>query len=53
MNFYQWGGKQLYYANSKDYKSDQLEDMITTEKIDTNFEINDDDNSCGDGGCSN
>lgn len=52
LNFYQWGGKQLYYANSKDYKSDQLEDMITTEKIDTNFEINDDDNSCGDGGCT-
>lgn len=33
LNFYKWGGKQIYYANSKDYKSDKLEDMITSEKI--------------------
>jgi ribonucleoside-diphosphate reductase alpha chain len=33
LNFYKWGGKQIYYANSKDYKSDKLEDMIVSEKV--------------------
>lgn len=33
LNFYKWGGKQIYYANSKDYKSDKLEDMIISEKV--------------------
>jgi ribonucleoside-diphosphate reductase alpha chain len=31
LNFYKWGGKQIYYANSKDYKTDKLEDMITSD----------------------
>ncbi len=29
LNFYKFGGKQIYYANSKDYKSDKLEDMVS------------------------
>ena len=29
LTFYQYGGKQIYYSNSKDYKSDKLEDMIS------------------------
>lgn len=33
LNFYKWGGKQIYYANSKDYKSDKLEDMIVSRKV--------------------
>lgn len=28
LDFYKYGGKQLYYANSKDYKSDNLSEMI-------------------------
>ena len=31
LTFYQYGGKQIYYSNSKDYKSDKLEDMISGE----------------------
>lgn len=45
LTFYKLGGKQIYYANSKDYKSDKLEDMITTEKLEL-IEIGD--NDCGD-----
>jgi ribonucleoside-diphosphate reductase alpha chain len=33
LNFYKMGDKQIYYANSKDYKSDKLEDMIISEKV--------------------
>jgi ribonucleoside-diphosphate reductase alpha chain len=29
LNFYKFGGKQIYYSNSKDYKSDKLDEMIT------------------------
>jgi len=39
LNFYKWGGKQIYYANSKDYKSDKLEDMIVSEKVINNDEL--------------
>lgn len=46
LSFYKYGGKQIYYANSKDYKSDKLEDMITTEKIEV-IEMAGD-NDCGD-----
>jgi ribonucleoside-diphosphate reductase alpha chain len=46
LTFYKYGGKQIYYANSKDYKSDKLEDMITTEKIEV-LETSGD-NDCGD-----
>ena len=45
LTFYKLGGKQIYYANSKDYKSDKLEDMITTEKLEL---IEAGDNDCGD-----
>ena len=45
LTFYKLGGKQIYYANSKDYKSDKLEDMITTEKLEL-IEVGD--NDCGD-----
>lgn len=45
LNFYKLGGKQIYYANSKDYKSDKLEDMITTESVYVS-ELGD--NDCGD-----
>lgn len=46
LTFYKHGGKQIYYANSKDHKSDRLEDMITTEKIEL-IEVAGD-NDCGD-----
>lgn len=54
LNFYKWGGKQLYYANSKDYKSDKLEDMIISEKvISKNDEIvMEEDLGCSGGACS-
>jgi ribonucleoside-diphosphate reductase alpha chain len=46
LTFYKYGGKQIYYANSKDHKSDKLEDMITTEKISDLETVGD--NDCGD-----
>jgi phosphoglycerate dehydrogenase-like enzyme len=46
LTFYKHGGKQIYYANSKDHKSDRLEDMITTEKIELIETAGD--NDCGD-----
>ena len=46
MTFYKLGGKQIYYSNSKDYKSDKLEDIITTEKIQVMEEAGM--NDCGD-----
>jgi ribonucleoside-diphosphate reductase alpha chain len=46
MTFYKLGGKQIYYSNSKDYKSDKLEDIITTEKIHVMEEAGV--NDCGD-----
>ena len=46
MTFYKLGGKQIYYSNSKDYKSDKLEDIITTEKIQVMEEAGV--NDCGD-----
>jgi len=53
LNFYKWGGKQIYYANSKDYKTDKLEDMITSEtKVETEPEISVDDIGCESGACA-
>ena len=54
LNFYKWGGKQIYYANSKDYKSDKLEDMIISEKvISKNDEANmEDAMGCESGACA-
>jgi ribonucleoside-diphosphate reductase alpha chain len=46
MTFYKLGGKQIYYSNSKDYKSDKLEDIFTTEKIHVMEEAGV--NDCGD-----
>ena len=46
MTFYKLGGKQIYYSNSKDYKTDKLEDIITTEKIQVMEEAGV--NDCGD-----
>ena len=48
LSFYKLGGKQIYYANSKDYKSDKLEDMITTEVVSKMTFANVGDNDCGD-----
>lgn len=48
LSFYNLGGKQIYYANSKDYKSDKLEDMITTEVVSKMTFANVGDNDCGD-----
>ena len=51
MNFYKYGGKQIYYANSKDYKSDKLEDMFSAENLsDNKMELvaEPGDNDCGD-----
>ena len=53
LNFYKWGGKQLYYANSKDYKSDKLEDLITTEKVTAKEEVVvSEDLGCDSGACA-
>jgi ribonucleoside-diphosphate reductase alpha chain len=53
LNFYKFGGKQIYYSNSKDHKSDKLEDMITTEKIkEIDTELVTDDIGCEGGSCS-
>lgn len=54
LNFYKWGGKQIYYANSKDYKSDKLEDMITTERVSDNEPTDEELRfpTCDSGGCS-
>jgi len=51
MNFYKLGGKQIYYANSKDYKSDKLEDMFSAENLNDNkleLVAEPGDNDCGD-----
>lgn len=48
LTFYKLGGKQIYYANSKDYKSDKLEDMITTEVVNKMELAGVGDNDCGD-----
>jgi len=54
LNFYKWGGKQIYYANSKDYKSDKLEDMMVSEKfLNKNEEsVMEEDLGCSSGACS-
>ena len=53
LNFYKYGGKQLYYANSKDYKSDNLSEMINNttiqDQINNNELLND---NCDSGACS-
>jgi ribonucleoside-diphosphate reductase alpha chain len=54
LNFYKWGGKQIYYANSKDYKSDKLEDMMISEKLINKTEepVMEEDLGCSSGACS-
>jgi ribonucleoside-diphosphate reductase alpha chain len=53
LNFYKWGGKQIYYANSKDYKTDKLEDMITSDdKLISEPETSIDDIGCESGACA-
>jgi ribonucleoside-diphosphate reductase alpha chain len=53
LNFYKFGGKQIYYANSKDYKSDKLEDMITTNQEEGVLEaLPADMNDCDSGACA-
>lgn len=51
LNFYKFGGKQLYYANSKDYKSDDLSEMINY-KEENKLEQLSSDNDCDSGACS-
>ena len=51
LNFYKWGGKQIYYANSKDYKSDKLEDMLSEERKSPEV-IEVDDLGCDSGACA-
>ncbi len=55
LNFYKWGGKQIYYANSKDYKSDRLEDMYTSENLNgvkVEEVVMDDSADCESGACA-
>jgi ribonucleoside-diphosphate reductase alpha chain len=54
LNFYKFGGKQIYYANSKDYKSDRLEDMISSyeSKEDEKAIEFDDEVGCEGGACA-
>jgi ribonucleoside-diphosphate reductase alpha chain len=54
LTFYQYGGKQIYYSNSKDYKSDKLEDMISSSNDDKrSFESDTEDLvGCDGGACS-
>ena len=50
LNFYKFGGKQIYYANSKDYKSDKLEDMVSNNSQQPAMAELDDD--CESGACA-
>jgi ribonucleoside-diphosphate reductase alpha chain len=52
LNFYKFGGKQIYYANSKDYKSDKLEDMISTKQGEMMEALPEDMNDCDSGACA-
>jgi ribonucleoside-diphosphate reductase alpha chain len=52
LNFYKYGGKQIYYSNSKDYKSDKLEDMIPSYQQETVEEVIDDSMGCESGACA-
>ena len=54
LTFYQYGGKQIYYSNSKDYKSDKLEDMISGDnEVKKSFESDTEDLvGCDGGACS-
>lgn len=51
LQFYKYGGKQLYYANSKDGMSDKLEDMVGKDS-ENDVLIDDSESDCGDGGCT-
>ena len=46
LQFYKLGGKQLYYTNSPDYKTDSLEDM--EQSFNKPYE---NDDKCSDGVC--
>lgn len=56
LQFYQYGGKQLYYANSKDYKSDDLNEMVNNKNMAEESDISDnsyeDDLGCDSGACA-
>jgi len=54
LDFYKYGGKQLYYANSKDHKSDNLSEMINyTESTITETSTDETlDVGCDSGACS-
>lgn len=49
--FYRYGGKQFYYFNTADGQGEVDVDKALAAKENTLPPINDDDNSCGDGGC--
>ncbi len=51
LNFYKFGGKQIYYSNSKDYKTDKLEDMIV-ESDELSIAYEEDMNDCDSGACA-
>jgi ribonucleoside-diphosphate reductase alpha chain len=53
LNFYKFGGKQIYYSNSKDYKSDKLDEMISSsEHKDLLMSLPEDMNDCDSGACA-
>jgi ribonucleoside-diphosphate reductase alpha chain len=52
LNFYKFGGKQIYYANSKDYKSDDLSEMITSKDENVLEALPEDMNDCDSGACA-
>jgi ribonucleoside-diphosphate reductase alpha chain len=53
LNFYKFGGKQIYYANSKDYKSDDLSEMIAGQQQEGVLEaLPEDMNDCDSGACA-
>ena len=54
LDFYKYGGKQLYYANSKDYKSDNLSEMINYTEVNEDDSMQQDmlDIGCDGGACT-
>ena len=52
LNFYKFGGKQIYYSNSKDYKSDKLDEMITNTQNGSEEALLMDMDDCESGACA-
>jgi len=52
LNFYKFGGKQIYYSNSKDYKSDKLDEMITNTQNASEEALLMDMDDCESGACA-